>query len=345
MDQVLPTEQYLPSFEPPQHTWIIPKTLQTLNVMPSIKKLSNRLAKSLTLNHLKSPHQVSRAHKNKPVLPKVDELAAIKSDASKEMHARELSRALADEPNHTQTNLRTPDATCAQELNEPLTKEPLDAHYVESTDNNTPQQLRVHVNDSALGTLPPELRRQVYELVFADEKSIILVPDGQYGWVLEEQSKQPKRLALLRTCKAVRDEYALTFYSTNNFTLSAVKPMEVQSCLESFRSLLGAFNASALRSVTIDTGKLAWVRHPRGHPPIDTGPSASTKYTSVLSTLQEESDKLPECHFSLTFGVECVGDPELKFDLGISRHRGTWCSSASNRREGMACRLRTSTTS
>ncbi|KAK3614770.1 hypothetical protein LTR56_027032 [Elasticomyces elasticus] len=104
------------------------------------------------------------------------------------------------------------------------------------------------MDSSPLARLPRELRDTIYEQVLRHEKPLRLsrMEKGWWNW----NGDIVNSLGILRVCKQLYAEAALSLYSTNNFDLCK-NWWEEASEFSGFLAEVGTTNARALRHITL----------------------------------------------------------------------------------------------
>jgi len=101
---------------------------------------------------------------------------------------------------------------------------------------------------SPLAKLPPELRNNIFDLV-------VIIPNGVHlelsqGWpqTPDESADSVKHaMALMRTCKQIRQECFTTFFTANTFTFATAGPLLEHLGLKSSTNLAKS-HAALVRS-------------------------------------------------------------------------------------------------
>lgn len=95
------------------------------------------------------------------------------------------------------------------------------------------------MDKSILGRLSPELRNRIYELALFEQRPVSV---SKNSWI------EP---ALLRTCKQIREEAELLFYSTNDFTCVTNFQDENARCLVRWLKRGRSQKVPLIKSLTI----------------------------------------------------------------------------------------------
>ena len=84
------------------------------------------------------------------------------------------------------------------------------------------------VDTSPLLRLPPELRNEIYELILYQQDGVVVdVQDGQ-PQVICDTDERVRMLTLTATCKKIRGETRLLFFSINRFRVRS-RQLEARS--------------------------------------------------------------------------------------------------------------------
>lgn len=131
------------------------------------------------------------------------------------------------------------------------------------------------MDNSPLGTLPPEIRDQIYAYALHFDEGISLNIGGQ-GPQLRSPKPSEYPLGLTKVCKKMREECLSTLYSRNIFRIRPYPgdPRDADM-LEIWLKQIGPKNRSALQRVDMELG--LWS-------PGYTRPSSATRFATPLPT-------------------------------------------------------------
>jgi hypothetical protein len=109
------------------------------------------------------------------------------------------------------------------------------------------------MDKSPLGTLPPELRNRIYELVLPWPTPFKI---GYNVWrdislAYGDEARFSRPTALLRTCIQIRNECRGVFFATNTFELEARNEQMIVEIPRHFLRKLGDKNSAMLRQVSV----------------------------------------------------------------------------------------------
>ncbi|KAK4550182.1 hypothetical protein LTR36_003149 [Oleoguttula mirabilis] len=113
------------------------------------------------------------------------------------------------------------------------------------------------MDNSPFARLPAEIRNHVYALVLKRDTPYVLTSARNLrNLVLEGNSEQKHPLGLSATCKALNAEFTPFFYAENRFIIKCPVRQELLTLFRKFKDVIGARNATALRSFTVDAGRI-----------------------------------------------------------------------------------------
>lgn len=145
---------------------------------------------------------------------------------------------------------------------------------------------------SPLGRLPPELRNNIYELVFKQMKPVtIFYLDGAWN-----RHHLTHDFALTKTCKQIHAETSQLFYSGSTFMLIAQNSNgEASPCPHSLISRMGEANTTAMRTLHINL----FIACHRAH--------LLRSILRVVREIPERRELMAKCWVELRFRVHGVG--------------------------------------
>lgn len=118
-------------------------------------------------------------------------------------------------------------------------------------------------------------------------------------------------LALNQTCRLIQNECAQLFYNVNSFTIRTGKAGDVHFLLNSFRSRIGIQNATALRSIMIETARFIWTGLPQPR-------KIESPLTELVLALEQECISHPACEFGVRFSFE-FGEGQARYGPYLRR--------------------------
>ncbi|KAK5124171.1 hypothetical protein LTR85_001874 [Meristemomyces frigidus] len=123
------------------------------------------------------------------------------------------------------------------------------------------------MDDSPLAKLPAELRNHIYTLVLKRNTPYgVTSAYNLIDIVLERTGGEKHTLGMSATCKALHAECTPFFYAENQFIIKCPVRQELLSLVRKFKNTIGVRNATALRSITVDAGRIRvteWFRRYR----------------------------------------------------------------------------------
>lgn len=172
------------------------------------------------------------------------------------------------------------------------------------------------MDNSPLGTLPAELRNNIYSLVLHFQDPFVFAYKMHGNRTrFAKISKQRLPLALTATCKEVREHTTKLFYATNTFTFLDTDDNDATYIFDWFTAVIGRPSTAALRSLVFDSVDLEGHQRFRRRRTFTDGIDKM-----LMASVRRRAIEAPHCRFTLKAATE-IKDYDASFRSTKDRRR------------------------
>ncbi|KAK4629645.1 hypothetical protein CLAFUW4_08310 [Fulvia fulva] len=158
------------------------------------------------------------------------------------------------------------------------------------------------MDKSPLGSLAPELRNRIYELVLAQDQPVYIIQTSRAYGKYKQDPHRSRRLeiAITQTCRLLRQESTKMFYGFNLFTFAGPGQTAFGNPLNvalGFLESIGEVNAFAVREIHIESHRRTPVYAGPPHPRSEESAEEAKNQLDIASRGADRICQMaPACH-------------------------------------------------